>query len=266
MKIIKILSNMNIIVLGAYIPYLIINFDDFFFGKTKQAGILGLSLFMFIATFVCAGIILVISNNKNIESSVDISEIKNISKPTLIFLFIIYIVGLVIMLLRIHDEAIIFYIAVSSLTFVVIIVEQILIPKIDISPYYKISLPWYLYPIPFIVFIGGNMISTNVIPDEKQGAAAIILLISAGIMMAFLAWHSSFIVNEESKTIEKDGGILALFKPVTITMSYENIRCIKKKGIYYIVANGSEELKINRLYSGIKRFEKTLKANGIIIE
>lgn len=267
MKILKVLKQINTFALAAYIPYIIIDFDTFFFGKEKGNGILALSLFMFAATFICGGTILVICNKRNITSSVSISEITNISKSKLIALFTIYIIGLILIISQVHNEIVIFYIAVSSVTFAFIIAENILIPKIDVSPFYKISLPWYLYPIPFVVFLGGNFIQTQIVPEEKQGLVAIILLISAGIMLAALAWHGSIIVNEELKTIEKNKGIVSEFRTDTIKIiSYKNINSVKKSGIYYIITSGDDKLKINRLYSGTKRFEKTLNDNNIIIE
>jgi hypothetical protein len=265
MKKLKILSNINGLAVGAYIPYILLNYNDFFYAKDKSTGVMGLSLVMFFATFICGGITLVIAGQRDVDSSFDFKEIKNVSKATLIILFSVYLVGIILMIWKVRNDTVIMYIGFSTITLAFTIAEKIIIPKIDTSTTYKISLPWYIYPIPFIVFFGGTIIITQVVAYKQQDALIITLFVLSGIMMIGTAWHGDYTVDETLKTIEKSNGLFSFLKTNKTEISYKDISYVKKKGIYYIIINGTDEMKINRLSSGMKRLKKTFDDNGIII-
>ena len=176
MRILKALNNINTLALALYIPYIALNFDSFFFGKNKDGGVILISIIMFLTTFICGGIIMIIANKRNVENDISFSEIKSIGK------------------------------------------------------------------------------------------VIIILFITAGIMMAYLAWHGYYAVNTDLNTLEINKGILSFLGGKSVTISLDNIEFVKVKGFYLILMLDNDEIKINRFYSGMKKFEKTLDANGIPIK
>ncbi len=266
MRILKALNNINALALALYIPYIALNFDSFFFGKNKDGGVILISIIMFLTTFICGGIIMIIANKRNVENDISFSEIKSIGKGTFIALVTIYLIGIALMLLFIHSEAVFFYFVVSTISLAFVVEEKILIQRIDTSPTFKITLPWDMYPIPFIVFIGGSLSTVYTIAEENQGKVIIILFITAGIMMAYLAWHGYYAVNTDLNTLEINKGILSFLGGKSVTISLDNIEFVKVKGFYLILILDNDEIKINRFYSGMKKFEKTLDANGIPIK
>lgn len=265
MKKLRTINVINSLVIFAYIPYLIIDYNDFFFAKNNNYGLMILSLIMFFITFVCAGSIMVIANRKNVGKSICFNDFKSLDKAETIVLLIVYLVGIIIMLWQVHDEIILFYVAVSTLSFIFIMIERIIIQRIYNSTCYIISLPWYLYPIPFIIFIGGAVLASYTLPEENMGTVIILLFIIAGLMMIYFGFHSDYTVDEKLKTIEKSKYVL-FSKLVADKISYDGIKYIRKNGMYYIIIKGNDEMKINRFYSGVKQFEKTLQQNNIIIE
>lgn len=266
MKVLKILSNINALALAAYIPYILIDYNNFFFGKNKDDGVLAVSVIVFITTFICACVIFRTAYKRNVDNSLFLREIKSLSKVTLAVLICVYLPGIILMLLFVHSEAVIFYFAVSTISLIFVICEKVVIQKIDVSPYYKIILPWYFGTIPFVVFFGGSILVSYVVREAKQEPIILTLFVLAGIMMAYLAWHSCFIIDEKSKTLEKERGFLPQLASQRTVINFSNIKYVKKKGIFYILVCDNKSIKINRMYSGIKKFEKTLCDNGIVIE
>lgn len=266
MKTLKIMNRINTLALAAYIPYIILNYENFFWGKNRNGGIIALSILIFVTTFICGGTILIIADNKNIENSFSLSEIKNVGKGTLAVLIATYLIGAIILVIFIHSEALLFYFATETIALIFVICEKIVIQKIDISPYFKISMPWYLYPIPFVVFLGGSFLAINILGEEYQGRVIITLFICAGIMMSYLAWHSYYMVDTESKTIEKFGGGISLFKSNNEIISFENIQYVKKNGFYYNIVSSDTEMKINRFFSSTQKLKDVLYDNGIPIQ
>lgn len=266
MKTLRILNKINTIALCIYIPYLIFDYENVFFGKSIDDGVTVISLILFITTFICGGATLITANNKKVKSSVSLSEILSIGKLKAAVLLIVTALGDIIIFHFAHSEIVIFYIASSIISFAFVIAEKIIIQKIEASPYFTISIPYYFYPLPFITFIGGSIAASENISEEKQDAVIISLFIISGIMMCFLAWSKSFVVDKAEKSIEIDMGILSLFKGNPQPIYFEEIKYVKKKYFHYAVVCQDRAVKINRILNGTGKLKKTLLSSGIPFE
>ena len=73
MKALRTLNKINTIALGIYIPYLIFDYENVFFGKSIDDGVTVISLILFITTFICGGATLITANNKKVNCNVEYS-------------------------------------------------------------------------------------------------------------------------------------------------------------------------------------------------
>ena len=266
MKLLKTLNRINALALGAYIPYIIIFHNDFFFGKERGNGIGILSLILFLITFVCGFVILMSASHKNVENSFSISEALALGKGKLIRLISVWAIGIILIILYIHDASEWFYVICSTVTLIFFLAEAVIIKKIDVSPYFEISIPWYTYPLPFLFFFISVITITDNVPEEKLDFPIIAVFVLSGILMAFIAWQTCFYVDEQSKTIEKEhGGLVSLFKKNSV-IPFEKITLVKKTKMLYIIQSDDEEFRINRFFSSVKRMEKDFYDNGIPIQ
>ena len=266
MKLLKTLNRINALALGAYIPYIIIFHDDFFFGKERGNGIGILSLFLFLTTFVCGFVILMTASHRNVENSFSLSEALALGKGKLITLISVWACGIILIILYIHAASTFFYIICSTVSLIFVIAEAVMIKKIDVSPYFKISMPWYVYPLPFFFFFIAEITVFNTVPEGKLDFHVIAVFVLSGILMAFIAWQSCYYIDEEHKTIEKEhGGLISLFKKNTV-IPFDKITLVKKQKMFYIIKSNDEEFRINRFFSSVERMEEVFYDNGIPIQ
>jgi len=265
-KILKILNRINTLSLGAYIPYIIIFHNDFFFSKNRADGIWILFSLMFITTFAAGVPTLITAEKKNVDNSFSLSEALALGKGKLFTLIGVAAVGVILILTYIHDTVTWFYAIATFVALIFVIGEAIVIKKIDISPYFKISMPWYTVPLPFLFFFAGVFTVINTVPEDKTGIFITAIFILTGILMACVAWQTSYYVDEKRKTIEKEyGGIMSLFRKNAV-IPFDKITLVKKQKLIYIIQSADEEFRINRFFSGAKRMEKVFYDNGIAIQ
>jgi hypothetical protein len=265
-KALKVLNRINALSLGAYIPYIIIFHNDFFFGKNRASGIRVLCLLMFLTTFAAGFPALWVSENKNIDTSFGFSEILALGKGKVFTLLGVTAIGIVLILIYIHDTVTWFYVICSFVALIFVMGEAIVIQKIDVSPFFKISIPWYTYPLPFAFFFIGEFTVFNTIPEEKIDFPGIAIFVLSGILMVVVAWQTSYYVDEKAKTIEKEyGGIMSLFRKNAV-IPFDKITLVKKQKLIYIIQSADEEFRINRFFSGAKRMKKVFYDNGIAIQ
>ena len=265
-KTLKVLNRINALSLGAYIPYIIIFHNDFFFGKNRADGIWILCLLMFLTTFAAGFPALITAEKKKVDNSFGFSEALALGKGKLFTLFGIVAVGIILMLIYIHNVVVWFYTICSFVALIFVIGEAVIIKKIDVSPYFKISMPWYSYPLPFAFFFIGEFTVFNTIPEERLDFPGIAIFVLSGILMGFVAWQTSYYVDEKAKTIEKEyGGILSLFKKNTV-IPFNKITLVRKQKLIYIIQSDDVEFRINRFFSSAKRMEQVLYDNGIAIQ
>ncbi|MBR3737909.1 MAG: hypothetical protein IKN26_04140 [Eubacterium sp.] len=266
MKLLKTLNRINALALGAYVPYIIIFHNDFFFGKERGNGIGILSLIIFLITFICGFVILMTASHKNVDNSFSIAEVLTLGKGKLIPLISVWAIGIILIILYINDASEWFYIICSTVTLIFVLAESVIIKKIDVSPYFKVCIPWYTYPLPFFFFLVAVITIINTVPEEKIDFPIIAVFVLSGILMAFIAWQTCFYIDEQSKTIEKEyGGLVSLFKK-NIVVPFDRITLVKKKRMLYIIRSDNEEFRINRLFSSVRRMEKAFYDNGIPIQ
>ncbi|MBQ8077863.1 MAG: hypothetical protein IJ235_05730 [Eubacterium sp.] len=266
MKVLKRLNRINTLMLFAYIPFMLIDFDNFFYGKENEDNITGLALILFFTTFICGGAILVTALKRNVNNEFSIIEaLKATGKTRLAALLLNFAVSTMLVTVFVKSDIVWFYIVCSLISTVFVIGESVVIAKIDVSPYYRITLPWYVFPIPFVYFFASNVWVSYHIDDSHSDAAVIFNFILSGIMLMYCAWHFTYIIDEKAKTIEKEYGVLSFFVPNKVIYFYR-ITSVTKKGIYYTVSDGITAIKISRYLGGAKRLEQSLINNGIYIE
>ena len=265
MKILKILNRINTLMLFAYIPFLLFDSDDYLYTKEGGENVFVLALILFFSTFICGGVILVTAAKKNIGSEFSLKEaISVFGVKRIIILATNFVICTVLMLVLIKNANIFFYIVCMFVSTGFVIGEGVIIEKIDNSPYYKITLPWYVFPVPFVYFFVSNIWVSYNINEAKMDAAVIFNFVLSGVMLMYSAWHFTYVIDEKSKTIEKEYGALSFFIPNKV-ICFERISYVAKKGIYYTISDGDTTFKVGRYMSGTKRLEKALKDNGIYI-
>lgn len=267
MKALKVLNRINAAVLALYIPYILLFWNDFFFAKDKDSLLAGLAGVVFLVTFICSAAVFTAANRKNVSNSLNPAEIKHLDKGTLVYVIAMFVSGAVLIAVFIHSEAAAVYIAFSALASIFVVVQKIIIRHIGKSTCFKIALPWYLFALPFAVFVCGCLAAAFCISDEEmQGRVMTGLFIAAGVLLACLAWHSFFVADETAKTIVKDKGILSVLGAKKETVRFENIKYVKTNGMYYVLVHQGGEMKINRIYSGLKQLKAALGNMGIPME
>lgn len=260
-RFLEFLRKINTFMLSSYLIYLVIDFQDFFHSK-DQSGIAFFAILLFFTTFICGGIILVYASRKDIESSISLDDIKQF-KAKNTFWGIICAIEIVILLLFLHQEIVIWCVAVLIISFGFTIAERAIIPQIVDATIYKISVNPILIPVPFVFFIGGNLYASDHLAEEVFDKAAIIIFITAGLMMMYGAWHSYYVVDDEAKTIEKNYGILDFFKKEKDIFKFEEIEYYKKEKLYYIIYTDNKAYKISRFYTSTKRLEGSFEEFGV---
>ena len=265
MKILRILNRINTVMLFAYIPLLLFDADNYLYTKEGGENIFLFSLILFFTTFICGGAILVTAVKTNVENEFSIKEaISVFGVKKVILLTANFILCAIMMIVLINNANIFFYIACMLISTIFVIGEAVVIERIDTSYYYKITLPWYTFPVPFIYFISSNIWISYSIDENHTDAVIVFNFILTGIMLMYCAWHFSYIIDEKSKTIEKEYGVLSVFIPNKV-IHFEKINYITKHGIYYTISDGERTFKIARYMSSTKKLEKVLKDNGIYI-
>lgn len=258
MKLLKILNMINTFSLSWYLIYIILLHDDFFNNK-EQVGLPLVGIAVFLTTFICGGITLVMANIKGVNTAMPVSEIKNIPK----FWTIICAIEIVLLILFVHNGIVIWYVACLIISYGFVSMEKHIIPIIDQSTIYKITLPLWVFPLPFISFIGGNLYLSDVLPENMFDKVTLIVFILCGLFMIYTVWHSYYIVDEESKTLEKNYGIISEISKKKTNIQFADINSYEKHRMYYLIHTEDIDIKINRLYNNSKRIEKTFEKFGI---
>ncbi len=263
MKILKILNKINFLAIGSYIPYLILFYDDFF-GKNNEDGIMALFVFIFLVIFFCGGPVLIVAESKNVENSVQLSELKKYGKAPVISAFAVYAVGIIIFILFVHSKALWFYIASSTVCLGSAFVCKAAIDKIASSPFYKCAIPWIYYPIIVLLcFFGFIFIAEHAPSFNNFKYLSIIWFVIFGLMVIGLVRARQYIVNEEDCTVEIDNPRY-IFKDNPV-LSLKNVKYVTEKKMYFLINYGESEYKIYKFYSNINRFRDTLVQNRIDI-
>ena len=265
MKVLNILNRINTLMLFAYIPLLLLDFDDYLYTKEGGENIFLLALILFFTTFICGGAILVTAAKTNVESEFSIKEaISVFGVRKIILLFANFVTCTILMIVLINNANIFFYISCMLISTVFVIGEAVIINKIDVSPYYKITLPWYIFPIPFVYFFISNFWLFDHLTEEQLNVAAFVNLGATGVMLMYCCWHFAYIIDENAKTIEKEYGVLSFFIP-NKTIDFKNVKYVTKKGLFYTVSDGDTTFRIGRYMSSAKRLEKALGDNGVLL-
>lgn len=255
------LRKFNTLALASYLIYFIVDYQDFFHSK-EQSGIIIVGLFMFFTTFICGTITLSYADKKSIDTSASFKDILQF-KPQLIFWGIICLIEIAILLIFHNNDRIFWCIGCLVISYSFTIMERIVVPKIEESKTYKITLPFYIYPIPFVFFFVAEIYAFNHLSEEAMNTVGMLIFVIAGIMMAYLVWHSYYEVDEQLKRIEKSYGFFDIFKNQKSFVNLDDIKYYKKIGLYYYIYTDYTTMKINRFYSGTKRLEKTFEEYGI---
>lgn len=265
MKALKALGKINTFALSGYLIYFILGYNDFFISK-EQTGVVAVALVQFFTTFICGGITLVYANKADISNEISFEEIKSLPKSPIIFWAVICLAEIITLLLFYQTDFVIWCIATLVISYFFTLMVRIVVPKIKKSSCYKMGLPWYVYPLPFIIFLGGNIYASDILPENIFDKVAIIIFIISGILLVSTAWHGYYIVDENEKTIEKNLGIISEFRKKKDITHFSSIKYVEKKGLFYII-NTTEDrtIKISRLYSDSKRFKETMTENAIIV-
>lgn len=263
MKYLNVLKRINILALGSYFYYFIFAWDDFVATKEKKGlTIVGVSLF--IITFLCGIIVMGQGNKKGIANEILLSELKKLPKIPLIILGVICIAEIIMLLVIVHQMYVIWFIGVLIISFVFVIMEMVVIPNIAKSTMHKLSLPWYVYSIPFVVFVTGELYFGYHLPQEVFDKVGMIVFVLCGVLLASIAWHGYYVIDSEQKTLERNKGILPEFLKSKDIMTFDDIRHYEKKRLYYIVTGDEKVYKISRLYDSSKEIENILDDNGVL--
>lgn len=264
MKILKLLNRINFLAIGAYIPCLFLFYDDLFFGKDRDIALILLIIIDFLVLFICGIPIMIVAEKKNVKNSVKISELKKFGKAPLITALIVYAIGIIVFAVFVRSEMVKFYIIISTICLGSAFVCKAAIETINTSPFYKCSIPWVAFPIPFILFFGGTITLYNTIESKRIFDVIIIVwFIFCGLMLLGFAWFNEFIIDENDKTIQKDNVITFLKKESHIAL--KNVDFVIEKKLYFLINDGKEEYKIYKFFSNTKRLRSTLEECGIEI-
>lgn len=249
--------------LGGYFYYFIFAWNDFFYTK-EQGGLIVVAVGMFLVTFFCGFIILFTASKKGISNEISLSDIKRLPRVPLVILGIVCVAEIIVLLLIVHNGALPWMIGVLIISFIFVIGEMSIIPKIVKSSIYKITLPWYVFPIPFVIFIGGEFYFSDVLPQDVFDTVGIVIFALCGVFLASIAWHGYYVIDDEQKTLEKNKGILSEFSRKKDIIEFSEIRYYEKKPFAYIVVSDEKVYKISRLYDSSNEIEMILDDNGVI--
>lgn len=267
MKVIKALNIINACSLAIYVPYIALNYNEFFFGKNAGDDLIILSLIMFFATFFCSVIIFLYGNKNDVTVEFDTKDFKQLKKSFVIPLVIIFAIGLTLVLLFNRQEEVLFYIASSTANLVFVLVQRMIIDRCSVSSCFTVSMPWLVYPVPFLFFFGGAIIVSNVINEEKQSSVILAIFTVTAIMMLCLSIVPSFSVDKKQGTIDfsKNNIIITLFGKSIFT-AFDQIDYIEKSGLLYLLHTNNGIIKIPIFFSRAKMLVALLVENGVIIQ
>lgn len=263
----KVLNIISVVSLATFLPYVILDRQDFFYGKSQNLDFP--MLFMFLVTFVCSFAIMTKASNSNVKTEFSLSDLKLIDKPLIPFVVSSFVVGNVLNFLFVKNGSKWFYLIFSGVCSAFVCLCNILIKKIKHSTFFKVKPPFYFYAFPFmivlatvalhyfdIIYVTDNMMLTAFI------AYAILLMIVLWVLPVFT-------VDELLKTIcnSTDGLnlFISFFRGEQKDYSLDNVRCVRKTNFFYIIEFNENTLKIPRLYSNTKDLLNILENTGIII-
>lgn len=249
--------------LGGYFYYFIFAWNDFFYTK-EQGGLIVVAVGMFLVTFFCGFIILFTASKKGISNEISLDDLKKLPRSPLIILGAICLVEIIALLLLVHNGALVWMIGVLVISYVFVIGEMAIIPNIAQSSIYKISLPWYVFPIPFVLFIGGELYFSEILPEDVFDTVGIVIFVLCGVILACTAWHGYYVIDVELKTLEKNKGILSEFSNKMDIVTFDEIMYYEKRALAYIVVSEEKSYRISRLYSSSKELERIFDANGVV--
>lgn len=267
MKAIKALNIINACSLAIYVPYIALNYNEFFFGKNVGEDLIFLSLIVFFTTFICSVVIFLYGNKNDVTAEFDTKDFKRLKKSFVLPLVIIYAIGVALVLLFNRQEEVLFYIASSTANLVFVLAQRTIIDKSSRSTCFTVSLPWWVYPVPFLFFFGGAIIISNVLIEEKQSSAVMAIFIISAIMMLCLSLVPSFSVNKKQRTIDfsKSNIVTALFGKSIFT-AFDQIDYIEKSGLLYLLHTNNRIIKIPTLYSRARMLIALLVENGVVMQ
>ncbi len=267
MKILRVLNIINEAALFLYIPFVLLDFENMFYNDDINGYITLICITMFFTTFVCFGAIIITAVKKGVGTyGFSPFDLKNVNKAELLLLLGAYTGGMVIFIRNYHADFLMFYVVVSTISLIFVFVEKVIISKTELSPYYRVNLPWYMFPVPFILFLTAEPFFLNRVSEEYENYVGFGILGICGVMMAYLAWHSFFVVDEKNGTIIKNHGILEFFNKGERAIVFDNITHAENRRFSYIIGDETKELKISKLYGSSKRLKRTLEEKGIVFK
>ena len=258
LKLLKVLNGINTFALSWYLIYIVLFYDDFFISK-EQAGLQLVGIALFITTFICGGVTIVVAIIKDVDTQMPVKKIKNLPK----FWAVICIIEAVLLIIFVRDAIVIWYVACLVISYGFVSMEKFIAPAICESNCYKIILPIWIYPIPFALFIGGNIYLSDRLPEEIFEKVSIAIFIFCGIFMVCTVWCGYYMIDEDSKIINKNYGVISEITNKNKIIRFEDIRFYEKRLLYYLIHTDNDEIKISRLYTNSKRIEKTLEKVGV---
>lgn len=261
----KVLNIINALSLALFLPYIIVFKDYFFYGKDSS---LELPCFiMFLVTFVCGGIIIIKAGRSNVDSSIGFEDIKLIDKSLLIYVVICLVVGNVINFTYTKNGFQLFYLVFSLVCSAFVIAENVIIKGIAHSTFSKICPPAFVYAVPFAFFfvIVGLDISDVFSLSDGQFTA---LFIAYGVLLGLIVWGCPvFTVDIMQNYIRYADDYMCSFimwlKGKDKQYNFEDIKCVRKTRVFYILEMENHKIKIPKFYIHTKELLKILENMGI---
>lgn len=264
MKVLKAVNKINTIALGSYLVYFVFGYNDFFISKDQQGTTL-IALFLFLTTFICTATVFAYANKVDVSSDLSIENLKKLPKFPVMLWGIICLAEIVILIMYFKKDIIIWCIATLIVSYCLTIAQRAIIPQIIVSSRYKIAIPWYFYPIPFILFFAGNIYAAEHLSEKAMNLISFAIFGICAFIIASIVWHKYYTVDEKSKTIEKSSNLF-LLRNKEDKISFDDITYIESKGIYYIIHTKDDKaFKISKIYSDSKRFIQTMTDNAVNI-
>lgn len=264
MKYLTILNKINTYMLGVYFASIVIDLKNIAFPEYDQ-GLLICTLILFLTTFVCGGLTLHFADRAVIEFKVTLDDIRLLPKRFMIITGLLCTAEMIFLFRFIDNQAVIWAMIVLPISYGFVIAEKIFIPRITESVKYKLSMPVYLYALPPTFFLVGEFYVADLFGYDENSIADIVVFAISTVMLILIVLRRRYIIDEEKKCIIEVSESLSDLKDKKEKIDFSAIQYIECRRYFYIVRCRTKEIKISRIYSGTKKFRKTMEENGIEI-
>lgn len=265
MKYLRILNKINTYALGIFLLGFMLGIREPFEYEYEDSMEL-CAVILFFITFICGAITFYCADKADVNrNGLYAEDSKLLPKRRMIFWAVVCAVEIILLLCFVQSSILIWTIGVLFFSYIFAAFEYIVIPEIEASKKFKLSLPGLFLPVPFVFFISAELFVSDHFSEETITVPAMIVFAMSGLMMSFLMWYSSYVVDEDNKTILKNRGIISFLKGETKKISLSEIEYIEKRRFRYHVYHRKGVLKIERIFSYTKRFEELAEKRGIEI-